>query len=228
MMNPRSRTLFLGVFAIVFFVSAMHLLVPPATGHAPELAPPEPIAAPGAEPTARMNGVLHAQRMARTSVLPVEAVVAAADERLTLVARTRAEVILLEKQQPEEFLAAVIPPEGHASFDAASAERARRHVRAYVQDRTEVLRSMSLAYVQSDGEYDFQADLDRLAEIDDEFRRDVADLKERLPQLEQIPEVLGSTALPLPTFAREAEQLARGGGVVEYVDAEATEAAPGE
>ncbi len=128
---------------------------------------------------------------------------------LRLVSRTSGELALLDRQAPETFLTGMLPSPGDSRHDAQLNQRVVTASRSYIRDRTDLLREMMVSYIETEGTYDFSGDLERLRAIDQAYRDAVADLDARLPGVSQLPDVLGSTALPLPAFAEEAERAAR-------------------
>jgi hypothetical protein len=111
----------------------------------------------------------------------------------------------LALQEPQAFLLAVFPKN-----PSAEARRAQERCLRWIKERREALETMIDAYVVMNGNYDHAEDLEQLAEIDASFKRDVDGWKDAFPQLAELPDILGATALPLPFFAK-ADELARNG-----------------
>ena len=133
-----------------------------------------------------------------------EAAPGEASPELRLVVRAGAELERLEKQQPAAFLEALVPPPERPGHDAQLAARVQASAGKYIAARTAALREMTVRYIEREGDYVFADDLRALDAIDESYRAEVADLVARVPQIQDLPDILGSTALPLPTFAREA------------------------
>jgi hypothetical protein len=128
------------------------------------------------------------------------------DPTLRLVSRTTGEIALLDRQKPETFLTGMLPPPGDSRHDAKLNERVVAASRAYIRERTDLLREMMVSYVETEGTYDFTGDLERLRAVDQAYRDAVAELETQLPGVSQLPDVLGASALPLPAFAEEAQR----------------------
>lgn len=146
------------------------------------------------------------------------------------VEKVQEEVALLERQHPMEFMRAFASSPGQPEVDEAARAAAERHVGHYVEARTARLKKMYVDYVENPF-YEPQRDVSALLELDQEYERDIADLREKLPGIEGIPQVFRETALPPPFFAKDAWDELQPPAAPEIIDlrhaeAQATEQSP--
>ncbi len=112
--------------------------------------------------------------------------------------RASAELELLNVQQPETFLQAMLA-EHDESF---AARRVREETHRYVRRRTELLRRMLTSHLEAPLEYDASEEVLELEVLATDFATSVEEFEEDFPGVARLPEVLAQTALPLPEFAR--------------------------
>ena len=119
------------------------------------------------------------------------------------IARTEGELQALARQNPEGFLKAILPPDSDPKYDFKASRHVESITKKYVERRRAVLEKMMRSYIAGLGVYDSARDLSELSDIDAEFRHSAALVRDRVPQVESICDVLGQTALPIPSFARK-------------------------
>ena len=136
-----------------------------------------------------------------SDVVPESATAGASPE---VIQQAKQELERLKVQQPLAFLSAFLPSDDRLvpRSQVSAVTSARSASAKYLDERSSLLQTMIANYIASDGTYDFQSDLDRLAENDAYFRNLMAPVAKVFPQIVDLPDVMGSTALPLPTFAR--------------------------
>jgi hypothetical protein len=107
----------------------------------------------------------------------------------------------LEAQDPDKFLVLFSMLEETRAYSPSALKHARDATRAYLVQRTDLLRRAWRSYLDSDGHEVASSELAQLADLEQAFRARMQSLSAAVPALGDVPDMIASTSHPWPFFA---------------------------